>query len=116
MTSFKKAAALDSRSPLPFINAARTYQQVGQLETAKRHLSRAFSLDSNLAMSHIDMCQLQLQSGQTEMALETLEKALLLSRHMSEIRDVLVAKQMALAQLVLEEQGISCPRSSTLQQ
>lgn len=111
MYSFKKAFQLDSRSPLPLVNAARTYQQVGQIETAKRHIQRGLELDPRFAMSHIDSAQLQLMSGQTKVALETLEKALQYSRHMSEIRDVLVAREMALAQLALETKGISCPRS-----
>ena len=111
MEAFKKAMRLDARSPLPYINAARTYQQVGQIENAKRHIHRGFDLDPRFAMGHIDLAQLQLQSGQSDCALETLEKALEYSRHRSEIKDVLIAREMALAQLALEARGISCPRS-----
>jgi tetratricopeptide (TPR) repeat protein len=111
MFAYKMAYQLDCRSPLALVNAARTYQQVGQVETAKRHIQRGLELDPHFAMSHIDLAQLQLMSGQANLALQTLDKALQFSRHMSEIKDVLIAKEMAFAQLELEGMGISSPRS-----
>ena len=109
MTLFRKAHKLDSKSPLPFVNAARTYQQIGQLASARRHLDKAISADSSFAMSLIDMAQIHLHSGSTNSALSTLNDALYLARHMSEIKDVLIAKKMAFVQLKLEEKGISRP-------
>ena len=110
MSCFKKASKLDPRSPLPYLNAARTYQQVGQISTSKLHIEKALSIDPNLAMAHIDMSQLLMQSGKNDEAISTLEKALELSRHMSEIKDVLIARKMAEAQVILEEEGIFSPR------
>lgn len=112
MNLFKKAHALNPQSPLPFVNAARTYQQLGQISTAQAHLEKAISIDPSLAMSYIDLSQLQLQSGMTDKAVQTLSKALELARHMSEIKDVLMARQIATAQSALELQGICRPLTS----
>ena len=103
---------LDGTNPLPYINAARTYLQLGQVTSAFKHLKHGLLLDADLPMSHLDLAQLYLQTGNTTMALSTLDEALKLAKHMSEIRDVLVAKRMATAQLQLEQRGLARPIAS----
>lgn len=106
---FRKANRLDKRNPLPFINAARTYQQLGQMTTASAHLDLAIALDPSLAMTRVDIAQNYMQSGRTDEALQMLEVAMSLARQVSEIRDVLTARSVATMQSKLEKAGMYIP-------
>lgn len=112
LEAFKKAAEHDPLgNPLSFVNAARTYQQLGQNHSAKLHLDHALALDPSLSMTYVDMSQNLLQSGKTEEALGLLNHALRLAKHVSEIRDVMTARKVATIQRTLEEKGLFYPPS-----
>eukprot|EP01041_Mallomonas_annulata_P000097 gene97-136_t len=87
MTSFRKASFLCPSHPMPYLNAARTFLQLG-----------------------FDLAQAEISAGSIEKGMALLDKALAHAKHVSEIRDVITARVIALAQLELEEKGI-CPRS-----
>lgn len=72
-------------------------------------MSFAISLDENLASTRVDLSQIYLLSGKTKLALDTLELALNMSKHVSEIRDVLTALKIANIQSKLQEEGIYLP-------
>ena len=111
LKSFKRAHALDGRNPLPYVNAARTYQQLGQYSTASHHLELAIALDPALSMTRVDVAQNHSHEGRTQEALDMLQTALLLARQVSEIRDVLTAINVTKMQLALEKKGLYCPNS-----
>lgn len=99
---FKKAAQSEPSNPVPFINAARTYQQMNQRSNASKHLNHALKTDPALAMTKVDLAQNLMQSGHTEEALQMLDEALQLAKHVSEICDVLTAKKIASIQLQIQ--------------
>ena len=103
--AFRKCAIIDPYNPLPFINTARTFNQMGQPYLAMRHINRALELDDTYCMTFVDLAQVFLQQGQTKEALTHISKALQLARHVSEIRDVLTAQKIALIQEELEQKG-----------
>jgi len=114
---FQRAASVEeggdssSSNPLPFINAARTYQQLSQPVAALRHIALALRRDSFLPMTFVDLAQIFVHLGRTQEAVLALDHALVLSRHCSEIRDVLTARTIAQIQLELETQeGICRPK------
>ena len=112
---FKKAANMNTaegyNNPLPFVNAARTYQQLSQPQAALNHISIALKYDSNLPMTYVDLSQIYLHIGRTREALQALDYALAISKYCSEIRDVLTAQTIARIQLELEEtEGIRRPQ------
>ena len=96
----------DNPSPIPYLNAARVYQQLNQHEQAVMHMKIAYSLDPSLAMTRVDLAQHYLGLGQTSDALCTLQGALHLSRQVSEVKDVLTAREVALLQLELQGEGL----------
>jgi Tfp pilus assembly protein PilF len=103
---FQKCAFLDPLNPLAYINTARTFNQMGQSELATQHILHALSLDPSYCMSYVDLAQVYLQQGKTQLALELIDKALSVSRHVSEMRDVLTAQKVAVIQLKMEEKGL----------
>lgn len=105
LAAFKKAHEIDCYNPLPYLNAARVYQQIKQPKIAFQHMQIAIQIDPALAMTKVDLAQQYLHSGRTEEALKTLESALVLARHVSEIRDVLTARTVALMQVQLQNEG-----------
>jgi tetratricopeptide (TPR) repeat protein len=96
----------DWSHPLPWVNAARTYQQLGQLSAAQSHLSRALALDPSLAMTRVDEAQLHRQQGDINRAVVAIEEAMQRSRQVSEIRDVLTARYVVLLQQSLKDKGL----------
>ena len=96
----------DNPSPIPYLNAARVYQQLNQHEQALIHMKIAYSLDPSLVMTRVDLAQHYLSLGQTSDALSTLQGALNLSRQVSEVKDVLTAREAALLQLELQGEGL----------
>ncbi len=109
LSCFSQAHSLDLRNPLPFVNAARTYQQLNQSATSKQHLTCASVIDPHFALTHIDVAQAALQEGRTEKALSVLQHALSLTRHVSDICDVLTAQTVAQLQMELQAEGLYCP-------
>jgi Tfp pilus assembly protein PilF len=109
LKSFREVSVCDPLHPLPYLNAARVYQQLNQKEEARIHMEIALAVDPTLAMTRVDLAQHHLHLGNSAVALETLEGALDLARHVSEIRDVLTARTVALIQLELESEGLSFP-------
>jgi len=109
LSSFAQAHRLDLRNPLPFVNAARTYQQLNQGSTSRKHLNCAASIDPHFALTHIDVAQAALQEGRTQKALSVLDHALSLTRHVSDICDVLTAITVAQLQLELQAEGLYSP-------
>jgi Tfp pilus assembly protein PilF len=103
---FKKCARIDPTHPLPFVNSARTFTQMGQFDLAIAHIARALELDVSYCMTYVDLAQVHLQRGHTREALVLIEKALVLARHVSEIRDVLTSQRIAATQLELEGRGL----------
>jgi tetratricopeptide (TPR) repeat protein len=78
---FRQASRLYPQHPLPFINAARSYQQLNQRTLAAQHLARAIELDPLFPLPHIDAAQSLLYQGKVEACSEALERALTLARH-----------------------------------
>jgi tetratricopeptide (TPR) repeat protein len=109
LACFHQAHTIDPTHPLPFVNAARTYQQLSQTATAKKHLDRALELDPSFSLTYIDVAQAALQAGETEKALQILDRALVLARHVSDLLDVLTAKRVAELQLCLQQEGLYVP-------
>jgi tetratricopeptide (TPR) repeat protein len=109
LSCFEAAHRLNPRNPLPFVNAARTYQQMSQPSTSERHLQCAVAIDPTFALTHIDVAQGLLHRGAVQEALKTLDYALRLSRHVSDICDVLTAKTVATLQAELQEEGLYAP-------
>ncbi len=89
--------------PLPYVSAARVYQQLGQLHKAHVHLSRAIQLDDTLAMTLVDLSQLHRQEKQLDKAVQTIDQAMRCAKQVSEIRDVLSTKYLARLQQTLAE-------------
>mmetsp|Transcript_24156 Transcript_24156/g.54232 ORF Transcript_24156/g.54232 Transcript_24156/m.54232 type:complete len:250 (-) Transcript_24156:134-883(-) len=113
---FRSAHRSAPHNPLCLVNAARTYQQLSQLRTAERHLQAALLLDPAMAMVRVDLAQNLLLSGQATRALSLLDEALLLARQVSEIRDVLTARTIAVLQLSLEQRGLYCSSEAARRQ
>jgi len=109
LSCFESAHRLNPRNPLPFVNAARTYQQMSQPSTSERHLQCAVAIDPSFALTHIDVAQGLLHRGSVQEALKTLDYALRLSRHVSDICDVLTAKTVATLQAELQQEGLYAP-------
>ena len=109
LESYKRAASISPQHPLPYVNAARVYQQLNQQSLSSRHISKALALDESLALTKVDMAQNLLFAGQLEEALELLEQALGCAKHVSEIRDVLTAKAVANMQRTLEVEMLYLP-------
>jgi tetratricopeptide (TPR) repeat protein len=103
---FHQAHSLDRYHPLPFINVSRTYQQLGELHTSKAHLEIALKCDPSLAMTRVDFAQLLRQLGQIEDAVVMINVAYSIAKHVSEIRDVLIAKYITTLQQILKEKGM----------
>ena len=80
-----------------------------QKTQSKEHVDQALLLDPNFALTYVDKAQSILQEGNTQEALSTLDKALSLSRHVSDIGDVLTARRVAEIQEVLQEEGLYYP-------
>lgn len=106
LLTFHKCSLMDPSHPLPFVNTARTFNQMGQAELALKHLHHALDLDPLYCMTHVDFAQTSLQQGHTVEALAQIDTALSLAKHVSEIRDVLTARHIAVIQLELEERGL----------
>jgi tetratricopeptide (TPR) repeat protein len=104
---FKRAHRIDPFNPLPYVNAGRVYQQLKQNTLGLNHLSLAAAADPNFAMTRVELAQHYLHLGRTEDALRYLDGALELARHVSEIKDVLTGRKVALLQLELKREGIS---------
>jgi len=109
LSCFEAAHRLNPRNPLPFVNAARTYQQMSQPSTSERHLQCAVAIDPTFALTHIDVAQGLLHRGAVQEALKTLDYALRLSRHVSDICDVLTARTVATLQKELQDEGLYAP-------
>ena len=109
LSCFEAAHRLHTSNPLPFVNAARTYQQMSQPGTSDRHLQCAVAIDPSFALTQIDVAQGLLHRGATQEALHVLDYALQLSRHVSDICDVLTAKTVATLQAELQAEGIYTP-------
>lgn len=103
---FHKAHLLDPLHPLPLINASRTYQQLGELQTALQHIETAVQCDPDLAMTRVDYAQLLRQLNRIEDAVAMIEQGYNLARHVSEIKDVLVAKYVTQLQQMIKGKGI----------
>jgi tetratricopeptide (TPR) repeat protein len=105
---FHKASLLQAGHPLPWVNAARTYQQLGQLTAATSHIEVALALDPSLAMTRVDKAQLLRQAGSQfeKEAVQNIDCALDLARQVSEIRDVMTARYVTLLQQSLQEKGL----------
>lgn len=104
---FQHAARIEediyhSANPLPYINAARAYQQLSEPIVALNHMLMALKYDSFLPMIFVDLAQIFLHTGKTKEAIESLNHGLIIARHCSEIRDVLTAQTIANIQLELE--------------
>ena len=113
---FEEASQIENTqgNPLPYINAARTYQQLSQPCSALSHIAVALQYDSFLPMTYVDLAQIYLNLGRTKDALQGLDYALTIARHCSEIRDVLTARTIANIQLELEEkEGITRANSNS---
>lgn len=109
LSCFKRAHILCPDHPLPFVNAARSYQNLNQPALAKAHLAHALQVDPSFPLTYVDLAQAKLQSGRAEEALEQLQRALDLARHVGDIRDVLTAMRVANIQLELEKDGLYWP-------
>ena len=103
---FRKASLLEAGHPLPWVNAARTYQQLGQLDAAKAHIQVALSLDPTVAMTRVDHAQLLRQCEKMAEAVESIDIALDLAKQVSEIRDVMTARYVTLLQQSLKKKGL----------
>jgi tetratricopeptide (TPR) repeat protein len=109
LKSFKKASKIEPSHPFPYINAARTYQQLSQFSSVMHHLDRAIAIDPCLAMTKVDLSQSLLRFGKTEDAVKKLDEAMLQARHVSEIHDVLTARMVAKLQDQLKDEDITIP-------
>ena len=103
---FKKVSEIDPDHPLPYLNAARVYQQLGQQLQSLRHMKLALNADPSFSVARVDLAQHCLHLGHTEAALQTLDSSLRLARHVSEIKEVLTARSIATMQLELEARGL----------
>lgn len=103
MSALRKASTLAPFHPMPYLNAARTLNQLGCKSLAKEHTMRALELDPNLSTSYVDLAQSELADGNSDSGRDYLEKAMSLAHHVSEIRDVLTARTLSVLQLELEE-------------
>lgn len=82
------------------------YQQLGELNTASYHIQRAMVCDPTLAMTRTDFAQLLRQQGKIDDAVRMVDEAYHLAKHVSEIRDVLIAKYVTQLQQRIKEKGI----------
>lgn len=66
LTYYEIASKIEANeNPLPYLNAARTYQQLAQFDHAWIHFKQAAEKDPELAMIKIDMAQALMQQGST---------------------------------------------------
>jgi predicted Zn-dependent protease len=82
---------------------------LNQPTTARYHLNRAIRADPALAMTRVDLSQNLMHSGRTQECIVILDEALLLCKHVSEIKDVMTAREVARIQLELTESGLYIP-------
>lgn len=129
MGEFRKAYVMSPNSPMPLLNAARVYQQLGQSVASEAHIREAMLRDNSLVLAYVDCAQLCLQTArgpaptaggegtptvdfkaqQAQRAEKHLERATTLCRHISEIADVFATKAIARIHLdILESHGSSC--------
>ena len=129
MGEFRKAYLLSPNNPMPLLNAARVYQQLGQSVASEAHIREAMLRDNSLVLAYVDCAQLCLQTArgsaptggdedtiavdlkaqQAQRAEQHLERATSLCRHISEIADVFATKAIAKIHLdILETHGSSC--------
>ena len=78
---FRQSSKLYPSHPLPFINAARTYQQLNLRDSAAKHIAYAVALDPYFPLPHVDLAQALLYQGKVEACSEAINKALKLARH-----------------------------------
>jgi len=78
---FRRASAMYPSHPLPFVNAARTYQQLNQRGLSSAHVQRAVALDPSFPLPHVDLAQALLYQGKVDACQESLQRALALARH-----------------------------------
>lgn len=125
MVEFRKAYLMSPNNPMPMLNAARVYQQLGQSVASEAHIREAMLRDNTLVLAYVDCAQLCLQAArgpaigsaasdncghkaaQAKKAEVYLEKAVTLCRHISEIADVFATKAIAKIHLDVLEQNSS---------
>jgi tetratricopeptide (TPR) repeat protein len=103
---YQAVCKLDSRNPLPYLHAARTYMQLSQHSNAIAHIQEAIALDPSFVMGYVDLSRAYRMHGQVQLSLQQHEVAIKLARQVSEIRDVLSAQYLALLQNELERKGL----------
>jgi tetratricopeptide (TPR) repeat protein len=122
LEAFQKSFRLSPSSPMPFLNAARVYQQLSQSDACETHLKEALRRDNTLVLAYVDCAQLCLQSKglRSSRAAVTanisdsataarivgprkaqvyLDLALHLCRHISEVADVFASETIALVHM-----------------
>lgn len=117
---YYKASKLEPGHPLPYLNAARVYQLLNQMELAKSHMMKALNLDDSLSMTIVEIAQYKIQQRKQQIIVhnpeknihnnennkineiidemtveEILDYGLYQARHVSEILDILTTKQIA---------------------
>ena len=102
---YQRVALLDPGNPLPYLNASRIYQQIKLQKEAYTHMQLAIQIDDQLSMTQVDLAQYYLHSGQVQLAMQTLEEAFVSARHVSEIKDVVTARTVAVTRLALQSEG-----------
>lgn len=127
MVEFRRSYLLCPNNPMPLLNAARVYQQLGQSVASEAHIREAMLRDNTLVLAYVDCAQLCLQaargpaaggscpaasepattykSGQARRAEQYLEKGVTLCRHISEIADVFATKAIAKIHLDILEKN-----------
>lgn len=117
MAEFRKAYLMSPSNPMPLLNAARVYQQMGQSVASEAHVREAMLRDNTLVLAYVDCAQLCLQvargssasggenvTDESASSLKTkkmkkadayLEEAITLCRHISEVADVFATKAIA---------------------
>jgi len=103
---YQRANVLSPSNPLCYINAARSYQLLNQLRSSEMQLQTALRMDPSLAMARMGLSQNLLLTGNAKQAFVLLDEALRFSKQVSEIRDVLTARTIALMQLDFERKGL----------
>jgi len=120
---------------MPYINASRVYQQLNQMQLAKKHMMKALEVDRSLSLTLVDIAQFKIhekrrqgiersdstetRSGHVNCATKSgdiidsvsistiLDYALNEARHVSEIIDVITAKQISEFYNRLQESGLA---------
>ena len=131
LAEFRRAYIMSQNNPMPLLNAARVYQQMGQSVASEAHVREALLRDNTLVLAYVDCAQLCLQQisrgsynlsaegdiseievleafkgNKAKEAYKYLDKALSLCRHISEVADVFATKVIAKIHFdVLEEEA-----------